>query len=76
MQRAQRTHTEEFYEIWDLTWNVADLNRQLQIWEAVYNTVRASQSLGVPNAATIPSGARPCRQGLVERHQCTESASA
>ena len=46
VERAQRTHTEEFYEVWDLTWNVADLNRQLRAWERVYNTVRPHQALG------------------------------
>jgi len=45
-ERAQRTHTEEFYEVWDLTWTVAELNRDLQAWEQVYNTVRPHQSLG------------------------------
>jgi len=46
VERAQRTHTEEFYEVWDLTWTVAELNRDLQAWEQVYNTVRPHQSLG------------------------------
>ena len=46
VERAQRTHTEEFYEVWDLTWAVPELNRQLRAWEEVYNTVRPHQSLG------------------------------
>ena len=29
VERAQRTHTEEFYEIWDLTWTVAELTPQV-----------------------------------------------
>ena len=45
-ERAQRTHTEEFYEVWDLTWTVAEINRQLLAWEHVYNTVRPHQALG------------------------------
>ena len=32
--------------MWDLTWTVAELNRDLQAWEQVYNTVRPHQSLG------------------------------
>jgi transposase InsO family protein len=46
VERAQRTHTEEFYEVWDLDWTVGKLNRQLRAWERVYNTVRPHQSLG------------------------------
>ena len=46
MERAQRTHTEEFYEVWDLDWTVPALNRDLRAWEGVYNTVRPHQSLG------------------------------
>lgn len=46
VERAQRTHTEEFYEVWDLDWTVAALNRDLRAWEEVYNTVRPHQSLG------------------------------
>jgi transposase InsO family protein len=45
VERAQRTHTEEFYEIWDLTWTVAELTPQVLAWERVYNTVRPHQSL-------------------------------
>jgi len=46
VERAQRTHTEEFYEVWDLDWTVGKLNRQLRAWERIYNTVRPHQSLG------------------------------
>ena len=45
VERAQRTHTEEFYEIWDLTWTVAELTPQVLAWERVYNTVRPHQAL-------------------------------
>lgn len=46
VERAHRTHTEEFYEVADLCWTVAELNRQLLAWERVYNTVRPHQALG------------------------------
>ncbi len=46
VERAQRTHTEEFYEVWDLPWTVTPLNRKLRAWEDIYNTVRPHQSLG------------------------------
>ncbi len=45
VERAQRTHTEEFYEVWDLTWTVAELTPQVLAWERVYNTIRPHQSL-------------------------------
>ena len=32
--------------MWDLDWTVGRLNRQLQAWERIYNTVRPHQSLG------------------------------
>ena len=46
VERAQRTHTEEFYEVRDVPWNVAALNRHVRAWERVYNTIRPHQSLG------------------------------
>ena len=46
MERAQRTHTEEFYELYDGDLAMDPLNRALRNWETVYNTVRPSQSLG------------------------------
>ena len=46
VERAQRTHSEEFYEIYDGELQVVPLNRALRRWEAVYNTVRPHQSLG------------------------------
>ena len=46
MERAQRTHTEEFYEVNDFSLQVAPLNRELLAWEHIYNTVRPHQSLG------------------------------
>ena len=46
VERAHRTHREEFYEVADLGWTVGRLKPQLLAWEAVYNTVRPPQSLG------------------------------
>ena len=46
VERAQRTHTEEFYEVNDFSLEVATLNRELLAWERVYNTVRPHQALG------------------------------
>ena len=46
VERAQRTHTEEFYEVTDTSFEIAELNQTLVKWERVYNTVRPHQALG------------------------------
>ncbi len=45
VERAYRTHTEEFYEITDSSFEIADLSQQLLKWERIYNTVRPHQAL-------------------------------
>jgi transposase InsO family protein len=46
VERSNRTHTEEFYEVTELEWTVPAVHRQLRQWERVYNTVRPHQALG------------------------------
>ena len=46
VERAQRTHTEEFYEVTPCAWQIESLNRELRALEQVYNTVRPHQALG------------------------------
>ena len=47
VERAHRTHNEEFYEMTpDATASFPQLNQQLQHWERIYNTVRPHQALG------------------------------
>ena len=46
VERAQRTHTEEFYEVVEFSLEVVTLNQELQAWERTYNTVRPHQALG------------------------------
>ena len=45
VERAQRTHAEEFYEVAPSSWSLGTLNHQLQHWERIYNTVRPHQAL-------------------------------
>jgi transposase InsO family protein len=45
VERAHRTHTEEFYEVYECSWNVTELNPELRHWENVYNCVRPHQAL-------------------------------
>jgi putative transposase len=46
VERAHRTHTEEFYELIDCPWHLAPLTVALRRWETTYNTVRPHQALG------------------------------
>ena len=46
VERANRTHSEEFYEVVDSDFTVADLTPKLLEWEQVYNTMRPHQALG------------------------------
>jgi transposase InsO family protein len=45
VERAQRTHTEEFYEVTDAGFEISELNKALLKWERVYNTIRPHQAL-------------------------------
>lgn len=45
VERAQRTHTEEFYEIYDGDLGLPSLNDALTQWEWTYNHIRPHQSL-------------------------------
>ena len=46
VERAHRTHTEEFYEVTDSSFELSQLREELLEWERVYNTVRPHQALG------------------------------
>lgn len=46
VERANRTHTEEFYECSTAPPTVATLTPELRRWERVYNTIRPHQALG------------------------------
>jgi len=45
VERAQRTHTEEFYEVADMDFDIDSVNSALLNWEIKYNTYRPHQSL-------------------------------
>ncbi len=46
VERANRTHTEEFYEVTDEPAELAPLQAGLRAWETCYNTIRPHQALG------------------------------
>ena len=51
VERAQRTHREEFYELTTAEATVAALNQALLDWERTYNHLRPHQSLGYQTPA-------------------------
>lgn len=46
VERANRTHSEEFYQVTPYSLQLKKLNRELRQWERTYNTVRPHQALG------------------------------
>jgi len=46
VERAQRTHTEEFYEVTEANFEIGELNWALLEWEKVYDSIRPHQALG------------------------------
>ncbi len=45
VERAQRTHKEEFYQLVELPDTIGELRQKLRAWETVYNTERPHQAL-------------------------------
>ncbi|TET35692.1 MAG: hypothetical protein E3J69_04895, partial [Anaerolineales bacterium] len=45
VERAQRTHTEEFYDLYMGELDLKSVNEALRDWEVFYNTVRPHHSL-------------------------------
>lgn len=46
VERANRTHTEEFYEVTDADFHPEAIRAELLAWERTYNTIRPHQALG------------------------------
>jgi transposase InsO family protein len=45
VERANRTHREEFYEVYDVDLNLEENNRQLEEWAYICNYIRPHQAL-------------------------------
>ncbi len=63
VERAQRTHTEEFYEVYELPWTATALNQHARQWEHTYNTVRPHQALGYLTPAEFLAHHARCAPG-------------
>lgn len=59
VERAQRTHTEEFYELTSAETTVAAMNAALMDWERIYNHLRPHQSLAYQTPAEFVGIATP-----------------
>jgi len=46
VERAHRTHTEEFYELTESSFELTELRVDLMRWEETYNRIRPHQALG------------------------------
>jgi putative transposase len=46
VERAHKTHAEEFYEVTESSFDLPELRAELINWERIYNTVRPHQALG------------------------------
>ena len=64
VERAQRTHREEFYELTNAETTVAAMNEALMDWESIYNHLRPHQSLGYQTPAEFV--------GITTPHPLTE----
>ena len=62
VERAQRTHTEEFYELYDGELEIAPLNKALLQWERLYDTFRPHHSL---DGRTPAEYLKQCHPSLV-----------
>lgn len=59
VERANRTHTEEFYEVTDAEATLAGLRPALLEWETIYNSVRPHQALGYLTPAEYLASLHP-----------------
>jgi putative transposase len=62
VERANRTHTEEFYQVFPCSLEMKKLNRELRQWEKIYNTVRPHQALGYLTPLQFLQRASPQRK--------------
>lgn len=64
VERANRTHTEEFYEVTLGEPELAAFQIELRAWETVYDTIRPHQALGYLTQPNIsPRLASMCNGG-------------
>ena len=70
VERAHRTHTEEFYEVTESSFDLSELRDELLEWERVYNTVRPHQALGYMTPLKF---LEQRKKNIRERRRCHQS---
>lgn len=71
VERGNRTHREEFYEVYDLDWTVSGLRPDLLRWERIYNTIRPHRALGYLTPQEFVTQWRSQRAGKEVVHRIT-----
>ncbi len=66
--RAHRTHTEEFYEVTESSFDIAELRVELLEWEQVYNAIRPHQALGYLTLLKFLEQCKHCKREEVTCH--------
>ena len=59
---AHRTHTEEFYEVTENSFDLSELREELLEWERVYNTLRPHQALGYVTPLKFLEQRKECQE--------------
>ena len=77
VERAHRTHTKEFYEVTESSFDIAELRSELLKWEQVYNEIRPHQALGylTPlnflNSGNVMKERRLCVTNVLDEYSTT-----
>ena len=75
VERANRTHRQEFWELYDGDLELPPLRAALRAWEATYNHVRPHQALGYHTPAEFLAAlGTPSCSGRTERVQALDFA--
>ncbi len=68
VERAHRTHTEEFYEVTESSFDLSELRKELLDWEEVYNTIRPHQALSYMTPLKFLEQRKYCKRKEVMCH--------
>ena len=66
VERAQRTHTKEFYEVTHTSFEILELNQALLKWQEVYNTIRPTEHWDISRQRSFLNGINK----IEERRRC------
>jgi hypothetical protein len=64
VERANRTHAEEFYQVAFCSLEMKKLNRELRPWEKIYNTALPHQAVRLSHPAAVPAAGLISKKGM------------